>query len=432
MNGAFSHQSQPSGLFGKLRMFDAFPKQRDEAQEFFQKTTTGGIITLAASLFMFILFCSELSLFMRVTTTSELSVDTTRGEQMDIHFDVTFPLVPCSWVSIDAMDVSGETHLEVDHDIYTKRLSSSGSPIDEGQQKKVGPTGPEKAAREVNGTECGSCYGAERGPEDCCNTCAEVREAYRRRGWALLEMEKVEQCHREGYQEELQSQEGEGCHMWGQLTINKVAGNFHIAPGRSYQQGNMHVHDLSPFAGKEFDFSHRIDKLTFGREYPVSWGNGWRVGGGQGQLNPLDKVEVNQRQGVGSGTFQYFLKVRSPPVGVAGAGGRARVLGMGSVVPTQYTDLRNTTISTNQFSVTEHFREQRPGSAGQQLPGVFFFYDLSPIKVRFQEEKLPFLTFVTSACAIVGGVFTVSGIVDAFVYQGQKLVKKKMDLGKQY
>ncbi len=62
-----------------------------------------------------------------------------------------------------------------DHDIYTKRLSSSGSPIDEGQQKKVGPTGPEKVAREVNGTECGSCYGAERGPEDCCNTCAEVR-----------------------------------------------------------------------------------------------------------------------------------------------------------------------------------------------------------------------------------------------------------------
>jgi hypothetical protein len=53
-------------------------------------------------------------------------------------------------------------------------------------------------------------------------------------------------------------------------------------------------------------------------------------------------------------------------------------------------------------------------------------------QVRFQEERMPFLTFVTSACAIVGGVFTVSGIVDSFVYQGQKLVKKKMDLGKQY
>lgn len=24
----------------------------------------------------------------------------------------------------------------------------------------------------------------------------------------------------------------------------QVAGNFHFAPGRSYQQGSMHIHDL--------------------------------------------------------------------------------------------------------------------------------------------------------------------------------------------
>lgn len=50
------------------------------------------------------------------------------------------------------------------------------------------------------------------------------------------------------------------------------------------------------------------------------------------------------------------------------------------VVPTSYTDIKNKTVSTNQFSVTEHFR-QSDIAAGQNLPGVFFFYDLSPIKV---------------------------------------------------
>ena len=30
------------------------------------------------------------------------------------------------------------------------------------------------------------------------HTVPQVREAYRRRGWALLEMDKVEQCHKEG------------------------------------------------------------------------------------------------------------------------------------------------------------------------------------------------------------------------------------------
>lgn len=33
-----------------------------------------------------------------------------------------------------------------------------------------------------------------------------------------------------------------------------------------------------------------------------------------------------------------------------------------------------------QFSVTEHFKGGQPGQ-GRSLPGVFFFYDLSPIKV---------------------------------------------------
>lgn len=49
-----------------------------------------------------------------------------------------------------------------------------------------------------------------------------MREAYRKRGWALLDMDKVEQCHREGFKEELEQQRGEGCHMWGTVHINKV------------------------------------------------------------------------------------------------------------------------------------------------------------------------------------------------------------------
>ena len=51
------------------------------------------------------------------------------------------------------------------------------------------------------------------------------------------------------------------------------------------------------------------------------------------------------------------------------------------IVPTIYQDMRNRTIQTNQYSVTEHFKpSDMPG--GHQLPGVFFFYDLSPIKGR--------------------------------------------------
>ncbi|PSC71879.1 Endoplasmic reticulum-Golgi intermediate compartment 3 [Micractinium conductrix] len=389
-------------LAAVLRKLDAFPKQREEAADFFQRTTAGGAITIVSAIFMTLLFFSELRLFTKVTTVNELSVDTSRGEMLEIHFDVTFPRMPCAWLSVDAMDISGEVQLEVDHDVYKRRLAADGTPLDDGIKHEVGPSQrpqPGNGSAAVGDPNyCGSCYGSQSREGQCCNTCAEVREAYRTKGWALLDVEKVEQCHHEGYKEEIQDQKGEGCHLWGELHINKVAGNFHFAPGRSYQQGNMHIHDLSPFAGQNFDFSHTIHKLAFGKEYP-------------GMRNPLDGVKVRQElsQADNSGLYQYFLKV----------------------VPTSYANLRNNTIYSNQFSVTEHFREiASPTAGGGQLPGVFLFYDLSPIKVRFQESCVSFLSFLTSLCAIIGGVFTVSGIIDATVYHGQQAIQKKLDLGK--
>ena len=62
----------------------------------------------------------------------------------------------------------------------------------------------------------------------------------------------------------------------------------------------MHVHDLVPFPDKNFDLSHTITKLTFGKGYP-------------GQQNPLDGVFINQTTSTASqaatGMWQYFLKV---------------------------------------------------------------------------------------------------------------------------
>ncbi|GIM11658.1 hypothetical protein Vretimale_15170 [Volvox reticuliferus] len=297
------------------------------------------------------------------------------------------------------MDISGELHLDlVDHDVYKQRLSANGSPVKEVEKHNVDAT---KKAAPVNGSEnatavatCGSCYGAEDKQGDCCNTCDEVRAAYRRKGWALANVDHIEQCAHDLYTESIKEQVGEGCHMWGMLEVNKVAGNFHFAPGRSYQQGSMHVHDIAPFGDAVIDFRHTINKLSFGAPYP-------------GMKNPLDNAKAGYSSAAATGMFQYFLKV----------------------VPTSYSSIDNKTLATNQFSVTENFRDAQ-GASGKTLPGVFFFYDLSPIKVRIVEHSSSFLSFLTSVCAIVGGVFTVSGILDAFVYTSTRLIRKKMELGK--
>ncbi|KAI3978513.1 hypothetical protein MKX01_015688 [Papaver californicum] len=381
-------------MFSKLRKLDAHPKVNED---FYSTTTSGGVITIVSSFVMLLLFLSELRLYLRAATETKLVVDTSRGETLRINFDVTFPSLACSMLSVDAMDISGEQHLDIRHDIIKKRIDSHGNVI-ESRQDGIGAPKIEKPLQrhggrlEHNETYCGSCYGAEVSDEDCCNSCEEVREAYRKKGWGLGNPELIDQCKREGFIQQIKDEEGEGCNIYGFLEVNKVAGNFHFAPGKSFHHSNVHVQDLLAFQKDSFNISHKINKLSFGEYFP-------------GAVYPLDGVQWMQE--MPNGMYQYFIKV----------------------VPTVYTDISGHTIQSNQFSVTEHFRGAEFGQS-RSVPGVFFFYDLSPIKVTFTEGHVSFLHFLTNVCAIVGGVFTVSGIVDSFIYHGQKAIKKKMEIGK--
>jgi hypothetical protein len=98
------------GLLSKLRSLDAYPKVNED---FYSRTLSGGIITLASSVVMLLLFVSELRLYLHAVTETTLRVDTSRGETLRINFDVTFPALQCSIISLDAMDISGQEHLDV-------------------------------------------------------------------------------------------------------------------------------------------------------------------------------------------------------------------------------------------------------------------------------------------------------------------------------
>ena len=119
---------------------------------------------------------------------------------------------------------------------------------------------------------CGSCYSATSVGLfglNCCNTCEDVQEAYRQAGLDLPEdLNTFEQCHREDWSSMIATQRNEGCRLNGSFKVNKIPGNFHFAPGYSFQLNNMHAHDLRPFpSDMTFDFSHHIHYLTFGEEH---------------------------------------------------------------------------------------------------------------------------------------------------------------------
>ena len=225
-------------------------------EEFKVKTFGGAVVSVIAVVCICVLFVGELRLFLSVDTVDHLYVDVSRGEKLRINFDVTFPFIPCSLLSVDAMDVSGSHQLDVSAHIKKVPLGEDGSPVGEeelhsmeaaaeqgqGQGQGEGSASEQQRARHAAGviaggagtnltmadlespSYCGPCYGAESYAGQCCRTCDEVKEQYRVRGWAMPVLSTVEQCVASGQTVDpavADLENHRGCRMYGYLEVNK-------------------------------------------------------------------------------------------------------------------------------------------------------------------------------------------------------------------
>ncbi|CAI8597853.1 unnamed protein product [Vicia faba] len=168
---------------------------------------------------------------------------------------------------------------------------------------------------------------------------------------------------------------GEGCRVYGVLDVQRVAGNFHI----SVHGLNIYVAQMIFDGSKNVNVSHVIHDLSFGPKYP-------------GIHNPLD--ETSRILHDASGTFKYYIKI----------------------VPTEYRYISKEVLPTNQFSVTEYF-SPITSQFDRTWPAVYFLYDLSPITVTIKEERRSFLHFITRLCAVLGGTFAVTGMLDRWMFR---------------
>lgn len=393
---------------------------------------------------------------------------------MEIHLNISFPRIPCELLTLDIMDVSGEQQVGVKHGINKVQLaplSQGGHPI---ALSSLDLHNEADAASHLAPDYCGNCYGAPAPPTvqkpGCCQTCEDVREAYASVSWAFGRGENVEQCEREHYSEKLDAQREQGCRIEGGFRVNKVIGNFHIAPGRSFSNGQMHVHDLnnyleSPVAGGH-TFTHEIHQLRFGPQLPDGLssqiglsGKGWT----SHHLNPLD--DTSQATDDPAYNYMYFVKVVSTsylPLGWESKNPLNK-LGNQNELPNELIPLglhgrgEDGSVETHQYSVTSHKRSLGGGDDSAEghkerlharyvlslaflllfrvlsselhadvenrggIPGIFFSYDISPMKVINRESRpKTFTGFLTGVCAVIGGTLTVAAAIDRGLYEGAR------------
>ena len=86
-----------------------------------------------------------------------------------------------------------------------------------------------------------------------------------------------------------------------------------------------------------------------------------------------------------------------------------------NIVPTSYESSGGSVTRTNQYAVTQEALFMSDGDF-HEVPGVFFDYDISPIRVHVVENPRSLITFLTNLAAILGGVFTISGIIDSALF----------------
>ncbi|KAJ1525903.1 hypothetical protein ONE63_009092 [Megalurothrips usitatus] len=169
----------------------------------------------------------------------------------------------------------------------------------------------------------------------------------------------------------------DACRIYGTLTLNKVSGNLHVSAGKSLALPVGHVH-LSPFmTDRAMNFSHRIHKFSFGDPSP-------------GIIHPMEGDEKITDQS--SMLYQYFIQV----------------------VPTD-VDTFFSKMQTYQYSVKDHDRpiNHRNGSHG--VPGIFFKYDMSALKVHVIQERDSLGQFLTRLSSMICGLYVCSGFLNNFV-----------------
>ena len=356
-----------------LRKFDVFPKLDNE---FRVGTTTGGLLTILSLLTVIILSLSEVVSYLHPETRQRLAVDMRKPTgadgitidqnaqpKLDITLNITFPKVPCYLLHLDVIDSLSQLIMPTENIRHKfTRLSKDGKVVGEYEPQTLLDSKPVK---------CGSCYKANVS-KICCNTCKELFEAYENDVRKTPRLNKAEQC-KEVYERTLQM-DGEGCSIYADFTALRVASEFHIAPGYSWNRDGWHIHEIKTFnkSLNDINLTHTIHEMRFSKKegtYPFD-----------GMTNVQELKEPY------------------------------RIVYTASILEDNY--------SSNYYTIYKPTKNGFP-------TGVYFQYDVSPITAQSYIDREPFTHLLTRLLTVIGATLGLFRFIDAVTYKSKKAVHKE-------
>lgn len=438
----------------KLSSYDVFRKL---PRDLTHGTSQGGILSLLAVGVILLVFFFELWTYLAGEVETAVMLDTNRETLLRINFKITAIRLPCEFTSVDVWDYLGNTRLDLSSDMHKTMVSGPrGEKIlgaySDGNRNSAGHSEDEvRAEIGLNESEeiDQSNFEAKLAENHWsfvnffapwCNHCVRLAptwEAFAKTvhdkdihvkvfkvdctkneflcrsqqiaGYPTLRVYKGKEAQHPDYfgkrtvstflswMERMTNEHAhmqrrqhteEGCLVEGSLWVNRVPGNFHIT-------AKSDGHDFDP---KSTNLSHIVHHFSFGDELPR------RVirhlpPDVRRNINPLDgKTFVNKEEHT---THEHYIKVVSTHyrVGKSSIFNREDSLGY-------------------QMATSNHRYKSDPS-----VPEAKFSFDLSPTAVVIIQGGKRWYEFVTSLCAIVGGIFTVISLFDGAMHSVTKRIK---------
>uniref|UniRef100_A0A1A8FGX1 Endoplasmic reticulum-Golgi intermediate compartment protein n=1 Tax=Nothobranchius korthausae TaxID=1143690 RepID=A0A1A8FGX1_9TELE len=322
-----------------VKELDAFPKV---PESYVESTASGGTVSLIAFTFMAILAFLEFFVYRNTWMKYEYEVDKDFSSKLRLNVDITVAM-RCQYIGADVLDLA-ET-----------MVASDGLKYEPVNFELL----PEQRLWHLTLLHLQERLKVEHALQDVLFKSA---------------MKEVppSQSRSEDSPNSLTA-----CRIHGHLFVNKVAGNFHITVGKSIPHPRGHAHLAALVSHDSFNFSHRIDHLSFGEAIP-------------GLINPLDGTEKVSTEP--NHMFQYFI----------------------TIVPTKLNTYK-VSAETHQYSVTERERVINHASGSHGVSGIFMKYDISSLMVKVTEQHMPLWQFLVRLCGIVGGIFSTTGMLHGMV-----------------